>query len=398
MGTLTGHKKAIFSSSFSPVSQTLLTSSSDGTMKIWSLKDMTCLQTLEGSSSSILKACWMGFGKQVLSVGGDGVIRIWEIRTGSCLESMEGHDDKIWGLDVTGDGSGFITGSGDGRVIFWRDVTQEENQKKHELEALSVKENQDLANLWAVGAWVSVFEKGLSLGRPGMLKDVFEVMMRKQHTEEEKEKEKEFDFHSAPFNDSPPSKLSPSTMIPTTIWAQSETLKGINSLLKELSPSHLVSLFKYLEEWNRKPSTFAMSQWILSLLLEALPESKTRKLVKSDSSSNLASFSLGILSSSSTSSSSPPPSPPTPIVILFYRPPRPAPSPPMMTSPPPSLMVRVTLLSRVIPSCENLKSFPNSNNSNDYRAGKIIDMRESVLEIQRAISMHLRCSIDAQVE
>jgi len=43
-----GHKKGIWSCAFSPVDQVIATGSADGDIRIWHLKEQTCIKALEG--------------------------------------------------------------------------------------------------------------------------------------------------------------------------------------------------------------------------------------------------------------------------------------------------------------------------------------------------------------
>ena len=41
------------------------------------VSDFSCLRTLEGHSSSVLKIHWLSHGLQLLSSGSDGLIKLW---------------------------------------------------------------------------------------------------------------------------------------------------------------------------------------------------------------------------------------------------------------------------------------------------------------------------------
>lgn len=66
---LRGHKRGVWSLAFSPVDRCLLSASADGTCRLWSLADGSCLRSLQGHEASVLKAAFVTRGMQVVSAG-----------------------------------------------------------------------------------------------------------------------------------------------------------------------------------------------------------------------------------------------------------------------------------------------------------------------------------------
>ena len=62
---LSGHKRGVWAAAFSPVEQAIATSSADRTIKLWSLKDGTCLRTFQGHTASALRLLYLSSGMQV---------------------------------------------------------------------------------------------------------------------------------------------------------------------------------------------------------------------------------------------------------------------------------------------------------------------------------------------
>lgn len=46
LGTCEGHKRGVWSVQFSPLEQTIVTSSGDKSIKLWSLNDFSCLKVI----------------------------------------------------------------------------------------------------------------------------------------------------------------------------------------------------------------------------------------------------------------------------------------------------------------------------------------------------------------
>jgi WD40 repeat protein len=85
--TLTGHSAAVVSVAINPDKQTLASSSTDGIINIWNLQTGKLVQTLSGCSpiafSPVRAASPQGFGKTLVSGGKGGIIKIWRQMLGS---------------------------------------------------------------------------------------------------------------------------------------------------------------------------------------------------------------------------------------------------------------------------------------------------------------------------
>lgn len=72
----------------------------------------------------------MTAGMQLVSSGSDGLVKLWTIKSNECVSTMDNHEDKIWGLTVRKDEQMFVTGGADSVINFWEDVTSEEQEKE----------------------------------------------------------------------------------------------------------------------------------------------------------------------------------------------------------------------------------------------------------------------------
>jgi WD40 repeat protein len=110
VGILKGHRRGIWCVEFSPVEQVLASSSADKTVKIWSVKDHTCLrvsallvflsaqcycQTLEAHDSSVLRVAFVTAGMQLLTTSSDGLMKLWTIKSNDCVGTFDAHTDKV---------------------------------------------------------------------------------------------------------------------------------------------------------------------------------------------------------------------------------------------------------------------------------------------------------------
>jgi WD40 repeat protein len=53
------------------------------------------VQTLEGHTNSVLRVDFMSQGKQLVSTGSDGLVKIWNLREEECIKTLDGHVDKV---------------------------------------------------------------------------------------------------------------------------------------------------------------------------------------------------------------------------------------------------------------------------------------------------------------
>ncbi|VDK48021.1 unnamed protein product [Cylicostephanus goldi] len=141
-------------------------SSGDMTIKIWSLQDKTCLQTLSGHNSAVFRILFVNHGTQLVSADSAGIMKVWTLSSSDVETTIEAHNDKIWALLVNHDESEYVTAGTDGRIIMWKDVS-EEKKIEEELKVRKRKEEeQTLDNLLEQGRYQEALEFALGLVRP----------------------------------------------------------------------------------------------------------------------------------------------------------------------------------------------------------------------------------------
>ncbi len=100
--TLSGHSSTVHSVVFSIDNQTLISSSSDQTIKkIWHISTGECLKTLSGHLDSI-RSVTIAFNSNILASGSqDETIRLWDLNTGECLKILR-VPRPYEGMNITG--------------------------------------------------------------------------------------------------------------------------------------------------------------------------------------------------------------------------------------------------------------------------------------------------------
>ena len=116
--TLGGHSELIWSLSYSPDSERLVSASYDSTLRIWDLTDgEQALQIdLPTTSSS---AVFSPDGRTILAGLDDGTARLWDVSTGEELRQFEGHSESVVVVAFSHDGSLAATGSTDKTARLW---------------------------------------------------------------------------------------------------------------------------------------------------------------------------------------------------------------------------------------------------------------------------------------
>lgn len=72
---------------FSPDGRTLLSGSSDRTIRLWDVSREEPLRTLAGHEGWVFAAEFSPHGRLIASAGGDETIKIWDARSGECLKT-----------------------------------------------------------------------------------------------------------------------------------------------------------------------------------------------------------------------------------------------------------------------------------------------------------------------
>ncbi|CAF4625019.1 unnamed protein product, partial [Rotaria socialis] len=59
-------------------------------------------------------------GTQLISSGSDGLLKLWDLKTSTCVKSIDAHEGKIWGMTASTNESLLVTCASDSSVIVWR--------------------------------------------------------------------------------------------------------------------------------------------------------------------------------------------------------------------------------------------------------------------------------------
>ena len=119
-----GHRTDIRSIALSSDDR-MLSSASNGSLKIWNVRTQSCLRTLDCGYS--LCSSFLPGDKIVVVGNKNGELEVFDIASSTLLDTIKAHDGPVWSLHVHPDGRSMVTGSADKTAKFWNfQVVQED--------------------------------------------------------------------------------------------------------------------------------------------------------------------------------------------------------------------------------------------------------------------------------
>jgi WD40 repeat protein len=117
MTPLEGHDDAIRSVAFAADGDRLLTTSLDGTARLWDL-DGKALAVLRGHGGPVWTGALGVDGERIATASADGTVRLWDA-AGNDLDTLAGHGDAVLVLAVSADGRTLLSASLDSTARLW---------------------------------------------------------------------------------------------------------------------------------------------------------------------------------------------------------------------------------------------------------------------------------------
>ena len=258
LATCRGHRRGIWSVQFSPAEQAFATASSDQTVRMWSLRDFTCVRVFEGHAGSVLRVRYLPGGAQLVSSGNDGLVKVWNVRDEACAATIDAHDDKIWALAVRDAAPlELISGAADSAITFWRDATAEVEAGRADAARDAVEREQEFANLLVLKDYRNAIALAFQLNHPRRLLNLFAQVAAARPDSDAIES---IDRLLADALGTAPPAADEDARGSIT------GLAAVDRIIAELPPAQVVQLLSYIRDWN----TSARSAPVAQLLLHAL--------------------------------------------------------------------------------------------------------------------------------
>uniref|UniRef100_A0A8C6P2L0 Transducin beta like 3 n=1 Tax=Nothobranchius furzeri TaxID=105023 RepID=A0A8C6P2L0_NOTFU len=140
------------------------------------------LQTFEGHDASVLKVIFVSRGSQLLTSGSDGLVKLWTIKTNECVKTLDAHQDKVWGLHGSHKDDKIVTGSADSNIIVWEDVTEVELAEEQAKQEDQILKQQELSNLLHEKKYVKALGLAISLDQPHTVLTVIKAIRQSEHS------------------------------------------------------------------------------------------------------------------------------------------------------------------------------------------------------------------------
>ena len=110
--TLSGHAGAVTSVAFSPGGQTLVSASTDKSIKLWNAGSGQLLRTLSGDSDAVPSVAFTPNGKRIVSGSFDRAIVVWDADSGQSLRTLRADQTyswemppAVWSIAISSDGT-----------------------------------------------------------------------------------------------------------------------------------------------------------------------------------------------------------------------------------------------------------------------------------------------------
>ncbi|KAH1067275.1 hypothetical protein J1N35_032262 [Gossypium stocksii] len=114
-----GHNYPVWDVQFSPVGHYFASASHDRTARIWSMDRIQPLRIMAGHLSDVDCVQWHANCNYIATGSSDKTVRLWDVQSGECVRIFIGHRSMILSLAMSPDGRYMASGDEDGMIMTW---------------------------------------------------------------------------------------------------------------------------------------------------------------------------------------------------------------------------------------------------------------------------------------
>jgi len=114
-----GHGKGMRGATFSPDGKRIVTTSQDGTARVWDAGSGELLGELRDRGADVLDAAFSADGTRIVTSSEDGTAQIWDAAGREILGKLKGHEGKVFAAAFSADARRIVTASEDKTALVW---------------------------------------------------------------------------------------------------------------------------------------------------------------------------------------------------------------------------------------------------------------------------------------
>lgn len=97
----------------------LATSSYDGLVRLWNIKDGSLKKVFHGHNGTVWTVACSPDGRRIAAAGEDKLIMVWDINSGNIVHTLKGHSLNVWTIKFDPAGKTLASGSFDNDIRTW---------------------------------------------------------------------------------------------------------------------------------------------------------------------------------------------------------------------------------------------------------------------------------------
>ncbi|XP_039132165.1 transcription initiation factor TFIID subunit 5-like [Dioscorea cayenensis subsp. rotundata] len=114
-----GHNYPVWDVQFSPVGHYFASCSHDRTARVWSMDKIKPLRIMAGHLSDVDCIQWHPNCNYISTGSSDKTVRLWDVQSGECVRIFIGHRGMVLSLAMSPDGRYMASGDEDGTIMVW---------------------------------------------------------------------------------------------------------------------------------------------------------------------------------------------------------------------------------------------------------------------------------------